>query len=113
MSTANENAGAIARFLFDVGSRSEFTARRVGTIAALDGCPIRPRREAEYLALAETARPGPEHRGHWMSYVKLSIGSEEHCQRVTGALNAAMTRGLVARTRTGKGPWRYYATPKE
>lgn len=86
------NAEAIAAFV----NEKQFRNARVGSIAGIEGCPIRPpREEAE--------------RDAWNRSSKAAVGQEPHCQRVTAALNAAAELGLVFRVRGGSGPWRYSA----
>lgn len=95
-----QRAEALAGFL--AGQR----AMQVNRIAHLDGCPIRPPQEAEFLGMLAECSPEDRPLFRWTGAV---VGAEEHCQRVTAALNAAVKLGLIEKTRFGKGPWLYRA----
>lgn len=89
---AHARGRLIAAFLTAEGV-DENHPLRVGSIAELTRCPIRPPNE------------GRDYGSH-ASHV---VGGEPHCRRVAAALRVAVRLGLVSMTRKGKGPWRYHA----
>lgn len=106
---AHERGRLIAAFLAGHAT-APTVALRAGVIARLPDCPIRPWRERQCLAdAAESEELGYlDDRDYHLDAAAREVGSEPHCQRVTAALNAAVKDGLVIRTRTGRGPFRYY-----
>lgn len=106
---ARERAEAVAEFLAGYASHDTI-ALPVGVIAQLPGCPIRPGFEAQALAdAAESEALGyVDDRDYHLRRAAGDVGSEGHCRRVTQALTVAFKRGLVGRTRRGKGPWEYW-----
>lgn len=106
---ARERAEQIAAFVAG-HARHDMTALPVGVIARLVGCPVRPPDETRCLhEAAESERLGyPDDRDYHLRQAALDVGSEARRRRVTQALTAAFKHGLIARTRRGRGPWRYY-----